>query len=444
MKRKDVKKVFDKILKLSNADETEIILFSEDEALTRYAQNYIHQNVDNHNIKLTVRTVIGKKTASATTNSLSDESLRQTLDNAIQATKLQNDNSKLLPLPSAQEYNDVKKYAEATEKYTPAERAEQVAKAVELCKKNDLEAAGIFSNSTSEVFMGNSSGLFAQNKSTQAKFSITAMKGTASGWNEVVRRNVNQIDVEKSSKIAIKKAKKSEFPVSVEPKTYPVILEPAAVAEIVLFLLFKGFNGMDYLEGTSFLADNLDKKVFSDKFSITDNPYNSNINAMPFDFEGLPVKKVELIKNGVAKNFVTNRWIAKKLEVENNAHAIPLPAQGAYPFAMCIAPGESDLNKMIENTEKAILVTHFHYSNIIDPKKLIVTGMTRDGLFLVEDGKITKPLKNMRFTDSVINLFSNIEEISQEREFASGFFGGGFLVPAMKLSGLHFSSSTDF
>ena len=165
---------------------------------------------------------------------------------------------------------------------------------------------------------------------------------------------------------------------------------------------------------------------------------------MPFDFEGLPVKKVELIKNGIAKNFVTNRWIAKKLEVENNAHAIPLPAQGAYPFAMCIAPGESDLNKMIENTEKAILVTHFHYSNIIDPKKLIVTGMTRDGLFLVEDGKITKPLKNMRFTDSVINLFSNIEEISQEREFASGFFGGGFLVPAMKLSGLHFSSSTDF
>jgi len=253
------KEIFDKILNLSKTDETEMLIFSEDEALTRYAQNYIHQNVDNHNIKLTIRTVIGKKTASATTNNLSDKSIKTTLNNAIRATKLQNDNNKLLPLPPAQDYKDVKKYDKATEKFTPAQRAEGVAKAVDLCKKNNLEAAGIFSNSTSEVAMGNSSGLFAYNKSTQAKFSITAMAGTSSGWNEIVRRNVDDINIEDSARIAIQKAKKSKFPISVEPKTYPVILEPAAVAEFALFLLFKGFNSIDYIEGTSFLSDNLNK-----------------------------------------------------------------------------------------------------------------------------------------------------------------------------------------
>lgn len=444
MKKSKVKQIFAKIFALSDADETEIRLRSTDKALTRFAQNYIHQNVDNHDLNLSIRTVIGKKTASASTNSISDKAIKNTLTSAIKATKLQNDNEKLLPLPGAQTYKQVKKFAHATEEFTPSQRANEVSKAVNICKKNELEAAGIFSTNTSEISLGNSAGLFAHNKSTQAEFSITAMDGSASGWNKVVKRDVGEIDVGASTRIAVDKAKKSKFPITLEPNNYTVILEPAAVAEFILFLLFKGFNGMDFMEGTSFLTKYLDKKAFSSNFSIVDDPYDKEINIQPFDYEGMPVQKVKLVTDGIAKNFVTNRWIAKKLGVKNNAHAIPLPAQGAYPFAMCVNPGKSSVKQMIKNSEEAILVTHFHYSNIIDPKALVITGMTRDGLYLVKDGKITESLKNMRFTDSVLNVFSNIQAISKKREFASGFFGGGFLVPAMKISDFHFSSSTEF
>ncbi len=442
--KNEFKKVVEKIFQLSSADETEVMISKTKNALTRFAENYIHQNVDNETKNIRIRTVIGKKTASASTNSFSENALKRTLENAIKATKLQPDNQKILPLPPKQEYKRKNNYSPATDKFSPANRAEIITKAVNLCKKNQLEGAGIFSNSTCEFTISNSNGLFAFDKSTDAKFSITAMDGKASGWNEVYRRNVGDIDVEKSTEIAIEKAKKSKYAEDIKPFKYDVILEPAAVAEFILFLLWKGFNGMDYIEGTTFLKKNLNKKIFDKKFSLIDDPYNPDIICQPFDFEGMPIKKITLVENGIPKNFATNRWIAKKTDVENNGHAIPLPSQGAYPFAMCIKNGESSIQKMIENSDKAILVTHFHYSNLIDPMKLLVTGMTRDGLFLVEKGKISTPLKNMRFTDSVLRIFANIDEIGKQREFASGFFGGGFLVPGMKISNFNFSSSTEF
>ena len=442
--KSEFKKVADKIFSLSSADETEILLFKTESALTRYAENYIHQNVSNESVHLRVRTIIGRKTATASTNSFSEDALKQTVDSALSSTKLQKDNPKLLPLPKPQEYKTVNNYSLSTDKITPERRANEIAKAVNLCKKHKLEGAGIFSTKTSEIAIANSNGLFGYDISTQAIFSITAMKDTASGWNEIIRKNVDEIDVEKSARIAIEKAEKSQYPVGLKPGKYTVIMEPAAVAEFILFLLWKGFNGMDYIEGTSFLKKGLNKKVFSKKFSIVEDPYNPKIGGTPFDFEGMPVQKLTLVENGVPKHFATNRWIAKEIGRKNNGHAIPLPSQGAYPFAMCIKPGTSSVEKMIKSTNYGVLVTHFHYSNLIDPMTLLATGMTRDGFFLIEDGKITKPLKNMRFTESVINIFSNIEEIGKEREIASAFFGGGFLVPSMKVKNFNFSSPTEF
>ena len=440
----EFKKVVDRIFSLSTADETEILLFKSKNALTRYAENYIHQNVSNENLHLWIRTVIGKKTATATTDSFSEDALKQTLENAISATKLQKNNSKLLPLLGPQKYKKVNNFSQATDKTTPERRALEVSKAVNLCKKNGLEGAGIFSTETSEMGIANSNGLFGYTSSTEATFSITAMKGVASGWNEVIKKDINGIDVEKSAEIAIEKAEKSQFPNELKPGKYTVIMEPAAVAEFVLFLLWKGFNGMDYIEGTTFLKDGLNKKIFSENLSIIEDPYNPEIGSLPFDFEGTPIQKITLVENGIPKNFVTNRWIAKETGVKNNGHSIPLPSQNAYPFAMCIKPGKSSVPQMIKNTKKGVLVTHFHYSNLMDPITLLTTGMTRDGFFLIENGEITKPLKNMRFTESVINIFSNIEEISKDREIASAFFGGGFLVPAMKINNFNFSSSTEF
>ncbi len=442
--KNDFKKVVDKICSYSTADETEILLFRSRNALTRYAENYIHQNVSNQSLHLWIRTIIGKKTATASTDSFSEDALKQTLENATSATKFQKDNPKLLPLLGPQKYKTINNFSQATDKATPEKRASEVSKAVNLCKKRGLDGAGIFSTETSEMAIANSNGLFGYTNSTEATFSITAMKAVASGWNEVIKKDINDIDFEKSAKIAIEKAEKSQYPDDLKPGKYTVIMEPAAVAEFVLFLLWKGFNGMDYIEGTTFLKDGLNKKVFSENFSIIEDPYNPEIGTLPFDFEGTPIQKISLVENGVPKNFATNRWIAKETGVENNGHAIPLPSQNAYPFAMCIKQGKSSVKQMIKNTEKGVLVTHFHYTNIIDPITLLTTGMTRDGFFLIENGEITKPLKNMRFTESVIKIFSNIEEISKDREIASAFFGGGFLVPAMKIKNFNFSSSTEF
>ena len=440
----EMRELAQKICSLSKEVETEVLIFNSKSALTRYADNYIHQNVSDTSYYIRVRTIIGKKTATATTNKLDDDSLKQTLQAAIDATKMQKDNEKLLPLPKQQEYQKVDNFCKATDTFSPQQRAEAITKAVNICKKNDLEGAGIFSNSTSEIALANCKGLFAYDISTNAEFSITAMKDAASGWNEIIKKDVRQIDVEKAANIAVEKALKSVYPENLKPGKYTVIMEPAAVAEFVLFLLWKGFNGMDYLEGTTFLKDGLNKKIFSENLNIFEDPYNPIIGSQPFDFEGMPVKPMTLVEKGIPRAFATNRWIAKQAGVDNNGHAIPLPTQAAYPFALRFETGKSSVERMIKNTENGVLVTHFHYSNIIDPISLLITGMTRDGFFKVENGKITKPLKNMRYNDSVINIFSNIEEIGDTAEIAGAFFGGGFLVPAMKINNFNFSSGTEF
>lgn len=443
-KNLNYKEIVDKILSLSTADETEIMIFRGENALTRFAQNYIHQNVAEDSISIRVRTVIGKKTASASTNSLSDKSLKETVQTAINLTKQQKDNEKLMPLQGMQKYEFINKYFSATAKATPQYRANEVIKAVNMCKENGLTAAGIYETGLSEIVIANSNGLFVNDKATHSDFDISVMSDSGAGWSAKTDKNVKKINVEQVTRIAIEKAEKSRFPKEVEPGKYTVILEPSAVAELTLFMAWLGFNGMDYLEGTSFLCKYLGKKVFSDKLTIIDDPKNEQTAGLAFDFEGTPTRKITLIENGIPKNFVTNRWIAQKTGVKNTGHATPLPSQNAYPSSMIIKHGEIELAKIIKDTEKAILVTRFHYTNVIDPMELIITGMTRDGLFLIENGEITKPLRNMRFTQSLIKAFSNIEEIGKEVEFASGFFGGGFIVPGMKINNFNFSSKTDF
>ena len=440
----EMQEITKKIIDFARKTDVEVMIWKSNFSLTRYAENYIHQNVSDTSYQILMRPIIGKKTATASTNRIDDESLKETLLAAIETTKLQKDNDKLLPLPGKQQYRTVDNYRIETDHFSPMQRAEGVSKAVAICKKSGLEGAGIFSTNTTEAVIANSKGLFGYDISTKAEFSITAMKGAESGWREIIRKDATHIDTEDAARIACEKALKSAYPEELKPGKYTVVMEPAAVAEFVIFLLWKGFNGMDYLEGTTFLTEGLNKKVFSDKFSIYEDPFNPEIGSQPFDYEGMPVEPLILVEKGSPKNFVTNRWIAQQAKVKNNGHAIPLPRQGAYPFGMRIENGDSSVDQMIKDTEKGVLVTHFHYSNLIDPIELLTTGMTRDGFFMIEKGEITKPLKNMRFTESVINVFSNIIEIGSTYEMAGAFFGGGFLVPAMKIENFNFSSGTEF
>jgi len=206
-----------------------------------------------------------------------------------------------------------------------------------------------------------------------------------------------------------------------------------------------GFNARMHLEGQSLLTGKLGQKVFDDKLTIVDDAYNENLSGIPFDFEGVPRRKVELVKNGILTNLVADRWTAQKMNIEPTGHGLPQPNRwGAIPLNVVIEPGETSLKDMVKSVKNGLLVTHFHYTNVSELTKLTITGMTRDGLFAIENGEIAYPVKNLRFTQSTLDTFNNIIAIGKKQKLVSGFFFGGAYTPAMLVEKFNFSSATEF
>jgi predicted Zn-dependent protease len=207
-----------------------------------------------------------------------------------------------------------------------------------------------------------------------------------------------------------------------------------------------GFGALAYQEGRSFLSGKLGKKFMGENINISDDIYHPMVRGMPFDFEGMPKKKVSLIEKGVARGVVYDRLTAKKGKTHSTGHGLPQPnSHGPLPGALILHPADSSVAEMIASTKKGLLVSEFHYTNVLDPLKLIITGMTRNGVYLIENGVITKSVKNMRFTESVLAALSNVELISRDAELQKGIFGGGgFVAPALKINNFNFSSETKF
>ncbi len=238
---------------------------------------------------------------------------------------------------------------------------------------------------------------------------------------------------------------KAVNPKSISPGEYDVVLPPAAVSDFLFFLAYTAFNGKACNEGRSPFASSMGKKLMSDILTISDDPFDNLSTGAPFDFEGSPKNKLLLIENGVIKACAHDRRSAKIAGIESSGHSLPQPnSYGPIPFNLKVSAGESTLESMIASTERGLYVTHFHYTNMIDPMQQILTGMTRDGLFLIEDGKITGPVNNMRFTESTIKAFSNIAMLGEEPRRIESGFGGFFASPGMKINNFNFTSSTEF
>ncbi|MBU1936221.1 TldD/PmbA family protein, partial [bacterium] len=325
-------------------------------------------------------------------------------------------------------------------------RAQAVLQGIEGCKKLSFRAAGTCSTGWGAVAVANTNGLLCSHKDTSATFGISAQTDDSSGWAEASSRDFGKIDIGVLIAVAIEKAKSSRNARSFEPGHYTVVLEPAAVTDFLEFMGWFGFGGQGFVEGRTFMAGKLGQKVFGDNISIVDDAYNEMQRGLPFDFEGLPRKKVTLIENGVAKAVVHDRISAQKANTETTGHALPQPsAEGAMPFNLMLAPGDSSLEEMVASTERGILVTRFHYTNVIDPMELVLTGLTRDGTYLIENGKIAAPLKNLRFTQSIVEAMKAVEAISRDRKTMLSEWGmGAFTVPALKISRFNFSSETGF
>jgi len=453
--------IFDRIRRFSSANEVEAIFTGSRFALTRFANNTIHQNVEEENSIVSIRTNFGGRTARATANQFDDESLRRAVAGSENLARVQEPDSDLLPMPTAVEAKAggegarATRFFEETAAITPAGRAEVVENVVAIAGKHKLTTAGIYSNSESREGIFNSRGLTEWHEQTLAEISITMLAEDSSGWRKLNSPDARNLDPAGLAEAAAQKAVDSAHPREIAPGKYTVILEPAAVLDIVGFM-FWDYSGMAILDQRSFLNDRIGRQLFGRNINIWDDAAHPLQAGSPFDGEGMRRQRVQLVENGVVERVVYARATAHKMKnsesaskvgvIEATGHGFPLPNEmGEMPLNIVMgAPEEpQSAEQMIASTERGVLVTRLWYIREVDPYDKIVTGMTRDGTFLVENGKVRCGLRNFRFNESLISMLSNVEAMSVPVR-ASGEESFDMVVPAMKVQEFNFTEATKF
>jgi predicted Zn-dependent protease len=451
--------VFSRIQKFSSADEVEAIVAGGRSALTRFANNTIHQNVAEEGYVISIRVAMNGKTARATTNRIDDESLRRAVQSAEQIAKVQEPDPDLLPLPSAEETKEIKpvqRHFASTAAITPEDRAAAVEQIVAIAKKHKQTTAGIYSSSESLEALFNSRGLARIHPQTSSEVSITMLADDSSGWQKANSPNAADLDPKRLAEIAAEKATGTAHPREVQPGKWTVVLEPAAVLDLLGFMFFD-FGGTALLEQRSFLNNRLGTRIFGENITIHDDVYHPLQSGAAFDGEGIPRERVTLVENGVVRNLVYSRATARRVrdsklagqvgEVHPTGHGFPLPNEiGDAPMNVVVQGGDGSakpVEEMIASTARGILVTRLWYIREVDPYEKILTGMTRDGTFLIENGKLAAGVRNFRFNQSLIDLLQNVEMLGASVR-ASGEESFDMVVPPMKVNNFNFTEITKF
>jgi PmbA protein len=443
---RDLRKIIDDVLQLAEpteADQTEVHVEEVDDSLTRFANNAVHQNVAEHGLTVSVRTVLDGRTARATTNRVDEDSLRGAIEASLSLAQSQPKIPNLLPMSRKQRYRKVSRFLPQTAALTPQDRARAVRKASDLAIKRGQVAAGIFASGQSQSAIGNSRGLFASYRETHAEFSITMQEAPAASWAKANSANVRDFDPEELAERASQKAHRALHAQELPPGPYTVILEPSAVLDIVGFL-FYDFSATALADKRSCLNGRMGKQVFGKNITVVDDVYHPLQLGAPFDGEGMPRQRVVLVDGGVPKNLVYSRASATAAKKKPTGHGFPLPNEyGEAPMNLVFGGGKASLEEMIASTERGLLVTRLWYIRDVDPYEKIMTGMTRDGLFLVEKGKVGTAVKNFRFNQSLLEMLRNVELMGPAVR-ATGEEAFEMVVPAMKVRDFHFSEVTKF
>jgi len=458
--------IFNRITKLATADEVEVLFSGGRFALTRFANNTIHQNVAEENHGVSVRTVFGGRTARASTNKFDDDSLRRVVEASEKLAKVQHPDTDLLPMPDSREATgNAGKSARATQvpsrhfaetaAITPELRAEGVKNIVAVADRHKLTTAGVYSSSESVEGIFNSRGLSDWHAQTLAEISITMLGNDSSGWQKANSPDVGNLRPLELAEVAAQKAVESARPQEIPAGKYTVILEPAAVLDLVGFM-FWDYSGMAILDQRSFLTDRVGTKIFGENISISDDVAHPLQAGCPFDGEGMRRQRVPLVEAGVVKRVVYARGTAERMKrseykdkvglIEATGHGFPLPNEmGEMPLNIVFAPARDpeSVQQMIASTERGILVTRLWYIREVDPYEKIVTGMTRDGTFYVEKGRVQHGVRNFRLNQSLIHLLSNVEAMSVPVR-ACGEESFDMVVPAMKVRDFNFTEVTKF
>ena len=443
------------VLRLVPADEAEATLLVEDQALTRFANSAIHQSVIQSNARLAVRAVVSGGVGLALTNRLDPEGQRWAAERAATLARLQPPDPQFPGLPAGGPVRDTPSCFEATAAITAAQRAEAVGVIVRAAARLGFTATGAFSTEAGELAIANTSGVAAYAPLTLASLRTVIDAhppqglGFLTGYADAISRDVGQIDPHAVAERAVDKCARNRHPQPLPPGSYVTILEEIAVADLLHFLARLGLSAQAVQEGRSFAVGKLDTQVCGDNLTLWDDATDPRGLAFPFDWEGVPAQPLTLIDRGVLRGLAYDSRTAAKEGRASTGHApshIPdYASQWPAPTHLFIAPGHTPREELVAGVERGVLVTRFHYTHCPDPQQVIATGTTRDGTFLVEQGRVTGALRNLRFTHSVLDALYNIEAISDRPELHRDWWSSAaHHVPAMRVRGFQFTGGTTF
>lgn len=439
LSREEARALADRVLKLSTADETRVNITSEWSGNTRFADSSITTSGGVTNVSVRVTATVGRRRASATTNVLDDQSLKRTVDLAISLARLSPEDPELVPELGPQTYTPVRAFVERTADLDPEVRNAAVKRAVEAATAAGKPAgtvftAGFLEANANAVAVATSKGLFAYHQNTDAAFSMTSRTpdGTGSGWSSGGARDWGRIDPGSIGRIAAQKAVASRNPQAIPPGLYTAVLEPQAVNDLIP-LLANALNARTADEGRSPFSkssggNRIGEKVADERVTLYSDPADPLLLGRPFDLDGLPIGRTVWIEKGVLRNLAYSRFWAQKQGVQ------PMPLSGG----LSLSGGTRTTEEIIAGCERGILVTHFFYIRALDPRTVLQTGLTRDGVFLIEKGKITRALKNFRWNESPLLMLNRLEDIGR-----SELTQAGQLMPALRISNFNFTSLSD-
>ena len=447
--------------KAAGADEAEVMLMTEDSGLTRYAANQIHQHVAERNIEVRVRAAVGSRVAVAVGNQPTADAARKLGERAAaMATRSPEDPYFFgLPAPSDAQYLDQNTFYTSTAELEPADRAATVLEIVNLLRGAGAQGFGAVTSAVSELTVVNSHGLRAYQAFTDAWLSVVAQRERvtprgaavrrASGFATSCHRDWTEVDAEAATLRALAKAS-LEPPRHVPPGRYTVILEEEAVAEMLGFLAYGALNGLEYLEGKSPFAGRLGERAYPSWITLRDDPTDARGANVSMDFEGVPKAPLTLIREGTLEQVAWDSTTARRLGIKTTGHALPAPnPHGPMPLNLVLSPGAHTKSELVAQVERGLLITRFHYVNEVDPAKTLLTGMTRDGTFLIENGHVTAPVQDLRWVESIKGVLARTRAVGDTMRLISegpGYgirFLMGSLVPALLVDDFEITGSAE-
>jgi predicted Zn-dependent protease len=440
LNQEEAKRICDRVIGFSKADECSVALSGSRAGNIRFARNSVSTAGLNEDMRLTVTVAFGKRQGTAVVNEFDDKALERAVRRAEETARLAPENPEFMPAVGKQEFKATNAYVAETAAIDPEYRAEVAAHAINACRKKNLVAAGFFNDTTGFEAIANSNGVFGHHEYTNLDYTCTVRTedGRGSGWVTRTAVNSRNFDPREASDVAIEKALRSVEARALEPGRYTVILEPAATSELV-GRMFGAFGARQADEGRSFLAkkgggNRLGDKLFDEQVNVWSDPWDKDVPVAPWDGGSMLAReRADLIKDGkVAALDYSRYWAEKK-----GARAVGRAGN------MIMAGGTKSLEELIADTKKGVVVTRTWYIRMVDPQSLLLTGLTRDGTFYVENGKIKYPIKNFRFNESPVTMLNNVDELGKPVVIAPEEVRFQMVIPPMRLRDFNFTSLSD-